>query len=196
MPTVPGYADVSLELVNAALTRPAYVTFGVDPTATDPAIIAADVYNAVTYAGSFMSIIDTQVTLVSVRVSYGTDGSADLVFVQPSTAVGGNSGTSLPPNNAALIHKVTARGGRRGRGRMYIPWCLALADAGEGGAITSARQTALNNAMAVLKTRLETASTPMVLLHNPGHTSMGAPDLVTALRADNLIGTQRRRVGR
>lgn len=79
---------------------------------------------------------------------------------------------------------------------MYIPWCLALADAGEGGAITSARQTALNNAMAVLKTRLETASTPMVLLHNPGHTSMGAPDLVTALRADNLIGTQRRRVGR
>jgi hypothetical protein len=196
MPTVPGYADVSLELTNSNLTRPAYVTFGVDPSTTDPILIAADVYNAVIYAGSFMSVVDAGVTLTSVRVSYGTDGSADLVYVQPTTSVGGKSGTALPPNNAALIHKVTARGGRRGRGRMFIPWAFDLADVNEGGVVTSTRQTALNTAMSTLLARLSTASSPMVLLHNPGLTSMGAPDVVTSLRADNLVGTQRRRVGR
>jgi hypothetical protein len=196
MPTVPGYADVSLELINVGLVRPAFVTFGVDPTATDPAIIAADVLNAVTYSGSFMSVIDAGVTLTSVRVSYGTDGSADLVFVQPASTAGGKAGTALPANCAALIHKVTARGGRRGRGRMYIPWAFDQADVTEAGTVNSTRRTALDNAMATLLSRLSTASTPMVLLHNPGLTSMGAPDLVTSLRADNLIGTQRRRVGR
>src|SRR4029450_134300 len=70
-----------------------------------------DVYNAVTYAGSFMSIIDTQVTLVSVRVSYGTDGAADLGFVQPSPAGGGAAGSWSDVHT-----RVAAAGRRRRRG--------------------------------------------------------------------------------
>ena len=197
MPTPPGFADISIRMVQSGLTRPAYITFGVDPTATDPSQVCTSVQTAYTAAGSLNTLIDTSVTTTGVRASLGTDGSADLVYQSDITVAGGKTNaTCVPPNCAILARKATARGGRRGRGRMYIPFAINDSDVDEAGLITSAYRTTINNALQAFLTALGVNSVPMVLLHSPGLTSQGPPDTVLSLVADTLIGTQRRRLGR
>ncbi len=202
MATVPGFADVALQLVLSGLNRPAYITFGVDPTDTDPMTIAGAINTAASGAGSLMSIMDNAVLLRSVRVSLGTDGSEDVVGVLTGSTLGGAARTSLPPNCAMLVHKLTARGGRRGRGRMFLPWCTTEAEVDEAGIITPTNVNQVQTAMNAFRSALSSAGNPMVILHEPsqpgvGHPSTpGAPNVVTSLVVDPLISTQRRRLGR
>lgn len=197
MPTAAGYADCSYQLSLGGFVRPAYVTFGVDPTDTDPAIVASSLLGAWNDAGSLNTIMDSQVTMTQVRVSMGTDaGGGDLVYVLNTSVVGGKSGSSLPPNCALLFKKTTARGGRRGRGRMYLPWALDETLIDETGAIPTPTVTAATAAALVWRLALNSRGCPLVILHAPGKTATGAPDPVTSMVADRLIATQRRRLGR
>lgn len=196
MPTAPGYADVSVGYTQTGLIRPAYLTFGVDPTDTNPALVGASILTAVTAAGSLNSVMDATATLTRIRVSLGTDGGEDLVSDTSHTTAGGSIMSTLPPNCAVLVHKRTARGGRRGRGRLFIPWCVNETDVDEAGIILAAKVTSLQTAMAAFLTALSTNTVPMVVLHNAGLTAPGPPDLVTSMTVDRLISTQRRRLGR
>jgi hypothetical protein len=197
VPTAPGFADISVRLQQTGLTRPAFITFGVDPVSTDPSQVATSVHTAYAGAGSLNSIMDSSVTTTGVRVSLGTDGAADLVYQAEFTTVGGNSiSNSLPPNCAVLARKATSRGGRRGRGRLYIPWCVAETGVDEAGIIAGANRTPINTALQTFLTALGVNNVPMVLLHNPGLTAPGPPDTVLSLVCDSLIATQRRRLGR
>jgi len=196
MPTAPGFADVSMELTLTGFSRPAYITYGIDPSETNPVLIAADLYNAWNYAGSVNSVMDSNTTLTGIRVSLGTDGGGDIVASPLYTLVGGAGKSSVPPNCAVLVHKTTARGGRRGRGRLFIPWMLAETEVDEAGIIMAATITTFNAALAVWLGRLNASNMPMVVLHGPGRTPTPAPDVVTQLAADRLISTQRRRLGR
>jgi len=202
MATVPGFADISIQLVLAGLNRPAYITFGVDPVDTDPTTVGAAVLAASIGAGSLMSIMDSSVTLRQVRVSLGTDGSEDLVGIATGTAVGGTAKTTLPPNCAQLVHKMTARRGRRGRGRMFVPWCVDEGSTDEAGLIAAGVVTANATALNTWRNALSAGGNPMVVLHDPSKpgtahpTTPGAPNVVTSLVCDPLISTQRRRLGR
>jgi hypothetical protein len=196
MPTPPGYSSVSVQLQKAGMTRPSYITFGVDHSGTDPAAVATAVNNAIVYAGSLVSILDNSVTIPAIRVSMGTDGSTDIVHVGTFATVGAATLSSLPPNCAVLVHKGTARGGRRGRGRLFLPWCVAITDVDEAGIIATSAMTSRQNAMNAFLTQLAVQTVPMVLIHDQGLTAPGAPDLVTYLNVDKLISTQRRRLGR
>jgi len=108
----------------AGLSRPAYLTFGIDPSGGTPQDAATAVMTAVCTAGSLITAFDNALTVTQVRVSMGQDGSEDLVGMVAGTNTGSSAKASPPPNVAVLVHKVTARGGRRGRGRMFIPWCV------------------------------------------------------------------------
>jgi hypothetical protein len=196
MPTAPGYADVSIETTYTGFLRPAYITFGVDPVSTDPAQIATDVGLAYNAAGSMISLMDTQTTLSGIRVSLGTDGGGDLVYDAGYATVGGKANSSLPPNCALLVHKNTSRGGRRGRGRMFIPWWVGEGDCDEMGLVSAGVLTTYQTALNVFLTQLGTRNVPMVLLHGPGRTATPGPDVVLSLTPDRLISTQRRRLGR
>jgi hypothetical protein len=197
MPTAPGYADCSIELTLTGLARPAFITFGVDPTATDPSVIASSISTAWTGASSLQGITDSQVTLTGVLVSLGTDGTEDIPY-RGTFAIGGSMSATecLPPNCAALITKFTSRGGRRGKGRMYLPWALGETQVDERGALLSARVTQITNACTTFLNNLSTNSVPMVLLHGPGKSVPGSPNPVTALQCDAIVSTQRRRLGR
>lgn len=196
MPTAPGYADCSIRLQLATMARPAYLTLGLNPTSTDALQVATELGAAWLYAGSLNSCLDSNVTATEFTARLGTDGGEDLVGSVSNASVGGRSIGTFPPNVACLIHKRTARGGRRGRGRMFIPWILSTTEVGEDGVIQAARITALNAALLIFKNQLTAQSDPMVILHSPGSTSPGAPDVVTSLYASNLVATQRRRLGR
>lgn len=196
MPTAPGYADISLELTLTGFNRSAYVTFGVDPVDTDPLLVAASVLAAVQGAVSLKSVLDSNVTMTAIHVSMGTDGAEDLSVDYATSVVGSASAISAPPNCAALIHKRTARGGRRGRGRMFLPWCVSTGDIDEKGVIQASKITSLGTAMTNFHALLATNNVPMFLLHKPGLSAVGVPNAVTSLQVDPLIGTQRRRIGR
>lgn len=197
MPTPPGFSNCSYEFTQSGLTRPAYITFGVDSTDTDPSMIATQLYAAWSSAGSMKSIMDSSATLTGIRVSAGTDGAADLVYLLRTSDPGGGSvSQALPPNCAVLVHKTSARGGRRGRGRIYLPWVANESVVDEAGILAPANVTTLQTAMTAWKVALATSGNPMVLLHDPGKTSIPAPDPVTSLLVDRLIATQRRRLGR
>lgn len=196
MPTAPGYAECSIEMTLTGMNRPAYTTFGVDPTETDPNLIGAAIGGSLAAAGSFASRLDNAVVITGVRVSLGTDGGGDIVGWHPMALSGTGIFSPPPPNVAILVHKRTGRGGRRGRGRMYLPWYVSEADIDEMGKLTGATLTATQNAMNTWRSALASAQMPMVLLHNAGVTSPGPPDVVTTLQVDPMVGTQRRRLGR
>lgn len=198
----PGFADCSARISLTGMPRPAFVTFGCDPTATDPNQVAIDVYGAMISSGAFLASLDSNATLGPVEVRLGVDGGEPLSGSSVGTSAGLRIADSVSPNVAVLVHKRTARGGRRGRGRMYIPWYAGDSDVNEDGTLISSRLTTIQNAMITWRSAMITALVPLAVLHNtsaPGTehpTAPGAPDLVTSLVCDPLIATQRRRLGR
>jgi len=196
MPTPPGFGDCSLRFTLAGFLRPAYITFGIDASGTNPNLVAGEVYTAATAASSLMSQMDSTVTLVESIVRLGTDGGEDLVGNATGSTVGGLTGGAPPPNVAVLAHKRTARGGRRGRGRWYLPWYMSANDVGEDGVIIEAKRALKQSALNAFTNNLSTGGNPLVVLHNPGISSPGAPDVVTSIVVSNVVGTQRRRLGR
>jgi hypothetical protein len=202
MTTPSGYGQVSMQLTLTGFQRSAYVTFGIDPADTDPLAIAGAINTAASAANSFTSQMDGSVTLTKIRVSLGTDGGEDLVGELAGTTVGGRIRTSLPPNCALLVHKTSARGGRRGRGRMYLPWFVDETECDEAGVILPASVTQYQTSMNTFRGALSTGGNPMVLLHQPSEpgtvhpTTPGPPNVVTGLVVDRIIATQRRRLGR
>lgn len=202
MPTPSGFADCSYELRHASVLRSAYITFGCDPTATDPSTVATLLNTAFAAAGSLKACFDTNVTLVNTRVSLGTDGAEDLVGIAGTAVLGTESMTSLPSNIAVLVHKRTTRGGRRGRGRFYLPWSLGTTDFGEDNTINTADRTRLQTALDTWFSAVNTGVGPLVVLHRPSApevdvpTTPGPPSVITALAVDPVVATQRRRIGR
>lgn len=192
----PGYADVSIRLTNSAMQRPAFITFGIDPSGTNPDSIAGEVYGSFTTAGAFFSRLDSGVTIGPVTVRLGQDGGEALIGVSDVTSAGGATLASPPPNVAVLVHKRTNRGGRRGRGRWFLPWYLTETDVDEAGQILTAAVTPIQAALTLTLNNLSAQGNPMVILHEPGLTSAGVPDVVHTLTVDRLVATQRRRLGR
>lgn len=196
MPTAPGFADVGIEMRQTGVTRPAYITFGVNPTATDPLAVATSVATAINASSSLKSFMDTSVTITAIRVSMGTDGAADLVGIGTVSITGAMTYDALPSNCAVLVHKLTARGGRRGRGRFFIPWAIGEPNVDQGGILEPTWLTPIQTGCSNFLTALTTNAVPMVLLHDVGLSPPGAPDVVTSLSVDGMISTQRRRLGR
>lgn len=167
-----------------------------DSGVTDPVTLASNLLDAMLGATNFQSRLDSNVTMRSCTVRLGQDGGEPLVGVDTGTQPGLLSSASPPANVAVLCHKRTAVGGRRNRGRLFLPWFVIETNVAEDGVIdgstVSAIQTALNN----WRTTLVTASLPPVVLHSVGLTTPGAPTPITSFQVDALVATQRRRLGR
>ena len=202
MATPPGFALCSYELKHSSMSRSAFITFGCDPSSADPNAVAALLATSFSTPGSLFACIDANVQLQSTRVSMGTDGGEDLVGASTILVACSRSISSLPANCATLVHKLTARGGRRGRGRFYIPWTATATSTAENGTLLAADITAVQNAVNTWRADVATRVGPLVLLHRPSAlgtqrpTTPGPPNDITDMRVDALVATQRRRLGR
>jgi hypothetical protein len=196
MGTPVGFADCSYKLTRSDMSRSSYVTFGVQTTMTDPMSIAAVLVTAFTSTGGFAAFLDSGASLTETRVALGTGTGEDVVGIDPTISAGQKGGVTSPPNVAMLVHKRTARGGRRGRGRMFVPWSWTTAEVQENGVVLATPLTTANVAVNAWLTKINTGLGAMVILHGPGKSTLGAPNTVTSLSVDNIIGTQRRRLGR
>jgi len=202
MGTQPGIAHVIITLRHPLVRRPAAVTLAVDPTSTNPATVASAVYVAFIAASSLKTLVDSDVVIGPTTAYLGTDGAEDLAGVHTATTVGSAGASAIHQGSAVLLTKLTARGGRRGKGRMYLPWSVAPGNVDETGTIGAGTVTAINAAASTFLSALNSGQVPMMLLHKQhvrkdGSVSIPpAADAVTGLTVSSLISSQRRRLGR
>lgn len=191
-----GYAEVVIPHRHSALARPALIVFGVNFGETFSDETVTSIQGA--YHDNFGPVIDNSVTIGPTYARAGQSSGDPLVFIADSTAAGEASRSdSLNPGQAVLMHKRTARGGRRGRGRMYVPWAIGDDSIDEVGLLSSGAVSAFNTRGAGFLADLdEGPGCPMVVLHAEGSSSPGSPNEVHSLTVDPLVGSQRRRLGR
>lgn len=198
----PGFGQVLLPLKHASLARSALITYGLDLDAVggDYGQVAND--QPAIFVVNWETELDSQVTVGPAILRVGQDGGDPLSVEGSATGVGTESGAMAPPNCALLVRKSTSTGGRRGRGRCYIPWVLldaAVDDVGtiDGGSLAT-RQADADAWLTDLEVGTTgTYATPMVVLHDSSGAGVEPPpSVVTGVTCDALIATQRRRLGR
>jgi hypothetical protein len=176
------------------------VVFGVDVTAsTQENRLPSFIH------GSFLvdwdALMPDTVTLTRTVVALGGDPGPGAVYEEASGSVGNSAAALIPQNSAILLRKNTARGGARGRGRMFLPWAYESGTSNLGVLLSqdvTAFTAAANSWLARLITPgagFQGGPAPMVLLHSSGGvTTPGLPDPVLSMTCDNVIGTQRTRL--
>lgn len=132
----------------------------------------------------------TGYSFTGATASYMTE-TGPVTFDAATSVTGSRSGSPLPPNCAVIVRKFTTRGGRKGRGRMFLPpFFVPETNVNGLGEMEIGYVTEATSMVNFLRGLMDTNSTPAVLLHSDGST----PDAITATTAQALLATQRRRL--
>lgn len=191
-----GFADVSLFVTHSTDPRPAAITFGVAADGKSASDIWTAVKDATNVSAGIKSKLANGAAFSRIKVSLGQEDEIDLVHDMPVSIPGTGAVGSVPPNVALLVHKRTSRGGRRGRGRMFLPWSINEVKVADNGSIDAAEQVLIQACVTTWFTELNTRGVPMFLLHQEGNTPTGLPTAVNSLAVDPLVSSQRRRLHR
>lgn len=167
-----------------------YLNGGVNTATEDSADISAD-FRAAGRPGN-QGNCSTRYQVVGVECTLMTaTGPVSGETVQILTGTG--TGTPLTPNTSVLVKKLTNRGGRKGRGRMFVPGQgVSEIDVDENGVIATSDLAAMQLEWGDFYTAMNAGSCPPYLLHSDGST----PDPITSFQVQQVVATQRRRLRR
>ena len=196
MPIPAGWCQCSIKLLNSALTRPAAVTYAFERAEAMDTTANANLALSL-FKTHMAPRIDSGVTIGPATIHIGSTSGESFAVV--STTAPGGGGASLqspPPNVAVLLRKQTARGGRRGRGRMYVPWACLETDIDEAGLLAVTAVNAWTTAAEAWRGAHVTNDAQLGILHEPGVTATWSPDPLTGIFCDRVVATQRRRLVR
>lgn len=209
-PIPDGAAQVTHFFGGVGCPEGAAVTYGLSvELVTDPQAHCDDIHAA--FGSDIVaSNLTSDVTLLETMIKYGpTDVGATFVTADPIPGSGAIN-TSLAPNTAYLVSKVTALGGRRNRGRMFLPGVFDGA-VDDSGIVAPATVTQIQTGLDSFMANLELENSPMVILHSPSYTweiqggqprrvyseaTPPPPTFVDALVAQAKVATQRNRLRR
>lgn len=139
---------------------------------------AADIADSYTYRG------------VVLRV--GQDGGPPVIAEFTANVPGTNTNPAPTQNVAVLVRKSTGLGGRRGRGRMFLPaFCLGEDGVAANGVLEGGTRASIQSSVDTWMGAL----TPF-LLHDSAPTPVPEPTPVTSFTVDLTVATQRRRLRR
>lgn len=205
----PGYYRATLNFDGAGVASGACVVWcGGNGDDLTPLVIGQRIDSALTASG-LMTLIPNTIRAASVLVKLGPDETGPSALA-PVDIVGGSGGQGVDAGRSWLIHKATATGGRRGRGRMYWPG-LSEANVNAAGAIDTAAVTAFQTEVTDFYGQLQAQNIDMYLEHGPktewelvnGQPRrkpipgvIPDPDVVLGLTVESTTASQRRRVRR
>ena len=192
----PGFAQFSMEFWLTDYLRPAVCVFGVD--CRDNIYLPEDMADGfLTIAGgAFQPGIDSNVTMRNVKMVLGQDGADPVIGFSEISVTGNAVRESAAPALACLINLNTGLGGRRNRGRKYLPWALSDVSVSERGAVESSAVTGWNTRMSTFRTNLTTNQWVPVILHGEGQSAVPDPTPITSMTCSPVISTQRQRQAR
>lgn len=191
MPGIPiGFVEVWQKFTLAGDPQPMWTSLGYEID-TPPFTNANAIELMTAFQGSIQPVVSHNYVLAGGQVKVGSDGG-DILFEVGLSAAGGNSDEACPNNCAMLVTKSTGSGGRRNRGRMFIPG-PSRNQIEPGGGMSSAYRTAWQTAVAALQTLSGTVDNlgQPVLFHQ---TAPFTPTPIVGLVVQQRIATQRRRM--
>jgi hypothetical protein len=182
------FSQVNVKFSGAAAPLGMECTFGLrNPSEVAPGTLATSIIAA--WVARWLPVQTGLITLASVLVKNGpndTGAQAEVASGQPGTA----AVSGVPPNVALLVNKVTAVGGRKGRGRMFVPGILE-ANVDAGGIISGGSISTYITACVNFLTDLTTSGRTMVLLHADAATP---PYDLVSLSPSTKVGTLKGRL--
>lgn len=188
-----GLAQIRFQVIGG--TRESVTTFGYDPPTVNPGANAFAIHGALTAANRpcVAANICTGWSYIGVRVTE-MDDTGPVSGQYDANVVGSLVGNPMTPNVSVLLRKGTASGGRRNRGRMFLPPIYpGEENVGPSGTIANTQLGNLNLWWENFRAAMTTAALPLVLFHSePPYT----PTVVTGLVAQQTVATQRRRLRR
>lgn len=185
------YAQANFRYTGVAMPHGAEWTLGLDVAlwAGTPnqlaTALAADYVTTGFAANQFNGV-----TLSSISVKFGPTATGPTGLWNGSVT-GASSSPGTAPMNSFLVHKVTAFGGRSGRGRLYMPG-VDETQVSPAGVISPGTVTSLTADFEQFRTLLEARDLTCVLLHNAG-APLTIPTPITGFVCDSQVATQRRR---
>lgn len=203
-----GFAEITYRFEGQRLPNGAAVVFGVQNAGNLSATAVATAARTAATTG-LMTNLNSGVGLVEVLAKLGPNEDGPSASATGTIAGGVAIADALAPNSAFLVTKNTARGGRRGKGRLFLPGVSETVVDGNGD-IAPATATNLQAELTEWLGNLNTAGIPMVLLHGPptswvlvdgqprrrpiGGNWDDVPNTVQSLALQTRIATQRRRL--
>lgn len=187
------YATVLHSIALTGMSRRMAVTYGIEfgSFGGTPDELAQSVQDVFWPEIGGQMDIDFELEETIVRANIGAPDPYTSIATGPG---GGALSNSTPPVNVAvLVKKITSSGGRRNRGRMFLPGVVSEGAVSESGIISSGAVAALQGACTSFLDLLVTNGTPMYVLHNDPPVGVD-PAPVIVLQVDNVVATQRRRL--
>lgn len=188
----PGYVDFSLEFRRAGDPDPYVVTWAVE-IETPPFTQTGVDNQLVEFVSRFESLFPNDCTIGPLTARIGQDGDP-LVLVADTLDQGTNTSDFTTQNVALLVQKRSDFGGRRNRGRMFMPGVPESA-VNEIGELTSTYRNAVQGLLDDWLENLQAGgalnTSNMVILHS---SAPSTPTVVTSLTCDSRVATQRRRL--
>jgi hypothetical protein len=199
------HAEVIYRMTCAGDPEEMLVTLGVAENFGETFTQTAAEQFATIFQTTILTSMSNQYTFRGVHVRVGPDGLGQVLVVERAV-LGSSVASPVPPNTAVLIAKQTGLGGRRNRGRAYIPGIdEALVD--PAGNLTPGALTAFQtDATAWLaETAAMAEVSEVVIFHStpdkqevPGGPLVPqpaiAPTAVTSMVVRPKVATQRRRL--
>lgn len=178
----------------AGATKNSTWSLGYDsPTPGDPTADAEAIFEAISNGSTSpynAANIVTGWSFLGVDCTW-MDDTGPLLGSFFQTVIGTNSTNPMPLNCAILCNKTTAVGGRKGRGRMFLPPTLGTElDVDGAGNIAPSAVAVYQSYITKFRVDLVAAGyTPLLL-----HSEPGAPTPINSFAIQGQIATQRRRM--
>lgn len=190
----PGFAQFSVEHVHDDYARPAVTTWGLDVSENvmTPDDLATEFQ--LIYGNSIGDLVDSEVSMTNTRVYLGQDAADPDVGIAAGSVPGGaSSRDTSPPALAVMVDVRTNKGGRRNRGRKFLPWAVGDSDVNELGQLSTPYISAAGLKLADFVTELTAKNWSLVVLHGAGQSGTPVPTPVTSLKVAPIVRTQKQR---
>jgi hypothetical protein len=142
------------------------------------------------WTDNIAALVVNDLTLSSVRVKMGPNSTGVSVEVG-SGQTGAAGGAGMTPQNALLVSKNTDFGGRKGKGRWFLPG-ITEGSADESGTVPSGVVAIYQAAFDSFLADMSTGGCPLYLLH----ADATEPYQITSFAVQSLMATIRDRIRR